>query len=145
MKQIIEGEPMENILYDKDAFTAYYNKCKHDGIRDKNIAKELHISPYTLINYKKKYRIDMMEPHERALNNKNGITREMVKEAEKLGISSHLANRRVRTYNWTVEDAISIPPLPIDKRRDWKFKLKEHRSEGVTAKQSKMKGVKIND
>jgi DNA-binding transcriptional MerR regulator len=116
--------PVKEILESRKLFTKFYTQWKKEGYSESEIAKKMFISKTTLIRYKKIFNLPPVGNQNRSLSNKNGLTRELLKEAEKIGLTHHTINRRIKMYQWTLEDAVSIPPLPRNKRRHWQDKIK---------------------
>lgn len=110
-----------NLQLNKEEFSKQYLDYMHDGKKDKEISELMFISKHTLYRYKKICNLPMIHcGKERLRYNKNGLTLELLEEAEKIGLCAHTINKRIRAYGWTLEDAVSIPPIPREKRRKWK-------------------------
>lgn len=110
-----------NLQLNKNEFVSNYLAYKRDGKTDKEISKLMFISKNTLYRYKKV--CDLPVTHVSKMRkrvNDNGVSIEMFDQARQIGLCPHTVNKRIRGYGWTVEDAISIPPLPREKRRKWK-------------------------
>jgi hypothetical protein len=110
-------------------FVSRYNQMKSEGLTDRQIAENLVIAKSTLTHYKKIYGLPMTPINLRkSMTNNNGVTREMLEEAKKIGLSSSLINARISNCYWTPEEACSIPPLPRGKKI---FKGKVDHDEGI--------------
>jgi transposase len=103
--------------WEKDEFIPLYKQYKSEGLLEKEIALKLYISKATLTNYKKQYGLPMVaNKDKKMLTNKNGLTKEMLEEGKKNGLNSSLINARLTNCHWTIEEAITIPPLKRGKK-----------------------------
>lgn len=104
-------------LWEKDEFIPEYKRLKLEGLTDKKISEKMFIGKSTLTHYKKEYGVPLTPPNEKKMmSNTNGLTKEMLDEAKKIGLTSNLINARISNCYWSLEEAISIPPLPKGKK-----------------------------
>ena len=97
----------------KEEFVEEYNRLKSKRLLDKEIASEMFISKNTLYRYKKEYGVPLITQINKELINANGLTREWLDIAQQNGLSSSLVNARIRDHHWSVEDACTIPTMPM--------------------------------
>jgi hypothetical protein len=96
---------------DEMDFKSRYLMLKNEGKTDVEISKLLFISRTTLTRLKKENQLGGI------MRNKQGISENQLKQAESIGLDRHLVLLRVREYGWSIEQAISIPKIPRNKRR----------------------------
>jgi predicted transcriptional regulator len=103
--------------WEKEEFIPLYKELKSQGLKEKEIAKELFISKATLTNYKKMYGLPLVaNKDKKMLTNQNGLTKEMLEIAKENGLNSSLVNARLTNCHWTLEEAITIKPLKRGKK-----------------------------
>jgi hypothetical protein len=100
----------------KEEFIERYNQLKSQHLPDVKIAEKMFISKNTLYSYKKKYDVPMITQANKELINDNGLTREWLNVAKSNGLTSSTVNMRIREYQWSVEEACTIEPLPIGRK-----------------------------
>jgi orotate phosphoribosyltransferase-like protein len=100
----------------KDEFIEKYNQLKSQHFTEKEIADKMFIGKHTLYLHKKKYGIPIITKENKELINENGLTREWLNIAQRNGLTSSMVNARIREYQWSVEDACTIPVLPKGKK-----------------------------
>jgi hypothetical protein len=102
---------MPVFYFEKEEFIEKYNQLKGEGLLENEIARRMSISQNTLLRNKHRFGIPLITMETRELTNENGLSLEMLKKAKEIGLTSSMVNQRIRTYNWTVEEACTIPPL----------------------------------
>jgi transposase len=103
--------------WEREEFVPLYKQFKREGLTDREVAKKLFIGKSTLTLYKKQCGLPMVaNKDKKMLTNKNGLTKELLEEAKKIGLTSSLINARLSNCYWTLEEATTIPPLKRGKK-----------------------------
>jgi hypothetical protein len=97
--------------FNEDAFKQFYLASKWFGKLDREIASELFVSSDTLYRMKKQVGLTNLK-RKRIKKNRQGLSEEQLRTADKNGIGRRNALRRRRLYGWTKVDAISVPLRP---------------------------------
>jgi hypothetical protein len=95
------------MLFNEEAFKTFYLASKWFGKLDREIAVELFVSSDTLYRMKKK--CGLVNQRKRIKKNRQGLSEEQLRTADKNGIGRRNALRRRRLYGWNKVDAISVP------------------------------------
>jgi hypothetical protein len=100
----------------QDDFIERYTQLKKQHLLEHEIADKMFIGKNTLYRYKKRYGVPVITKENKELVNENGLTREWLNIAQQNGLTSSMVNARIREYQWSVEDACTIPVLPKGKK-----------------------------
>lgn len=87
----------------KEYFTKKYFELRDQGFLDKEIAEKMGYNPNTIARWKKMYGITTK------MVSSLGITEEELQKGESIGLPRRLIYQRVRSNNFTIEQAITIP------------------------------------
>jgi hypothetical protein len=96
-----------------ETFKKEYLELKRYGVFDKDIAEEMGVNIKTLIKYKRELGINRLY----RTANQFGITEAHYRIADENGIPRLTAYARVANYDWPIEKAVTVPVLPLGKRR----------------------------